>query len=104
MTQKITRSPLAIEDMLDIAQYYGEQNSPQTGEMFLDAVAKTERALLKMPKMGVRREYEVASLKAMRMMRVDDFKNYLVFYIPSATGIYTVRVLHGARDMQALFG
>jgi len=104
MTQRITRSPIAVSDMLDIAEYFAEQNTPQTGERFLDAVTATEKVLLDMPKMGVPRDYNSIRLKNMRMIPIHDFKNYLLFYIPSGTGIYTVRVLHGARDMKKLFG
>jgi len=101
---KITRSPIAVEDMLDIAQYFGEQNTVQTGERFLDAVEITEKKLLDMPKMGVQRDYDSMRLKDMRMIPINDFKNYLLFYIPTSAEIYTVRVLHSARDMQELFG
>jgi len=104
MMHRITRSPIAVSDMLDIAEYFAEQNTAQTGERFLDAVTATERALLDMPKMGVLRSYKSTRLKDMRMIPVNDFKNYLLFYIPSVKEIYTVRVLHGARDMQTLFG
>lgn len=104
MIQRITRSPIAVSDMLDIAEYFAEHNTPQTGERFLDAITATEKTLLDMPKMGVLRNYKSTRLKDMRMIPVNDFKNYLLFYIPSVKEIYTVRVLHGARDMQTLFG
>ncbi len=31
------------------------------------------------------------------------FRKYLVFYIPRSDGIEVVRVLHGARDLPAIF-
>jgi toxin ParE1/3/4 len=39
----------------------------------------------------------------MRWHSVRGFRKYLVFYIPRSDGIEVVRVLHGARDLEALF-
>ncbi|MBL4869770.1 MAG: type II toxin-antitoxin system RelE/ParE family toxin [Robiginitomaculum sp.] len=80
MIQRITRSPIAVSDMLDIAEYFAEHNTPQAGERFLDTITATEKALLDMPKMGVLRSYKSTRLKDMRMIPVNDFKNYLLFY------------------------
>jgi plasmid stabilization system protein ParE len=43
------------------------------------------------------------ALKGMRMMRVHGFEAYLIFYLPSDTGVDVVRVIHGARDLPTLF-
>jgi plasmid stabilization system protein ParE len=39
----------------------------------------------------------------MRMTLINGFRNYLIFHIPTDYGIHIVRVLHGARDLDALF-
>jgi len=40
---------------------------------------------------------------ALAGMRWHSVRKYLVFYIPRSDGIEVVRVLHGARDLEALF-
>lgn len=43
------------------------------------------------------------SLRGMRRSRVENFGDYLIFYRPVDRGIEVVRVIHGARDIEALF-
>ena len=43
-------------------------------------------------------------LDGMRSHGVRDFHKYIIFYILREDGIEIVRVLHGARDLPALFG
>ena len=38
------------------------------------------------------------------MWRVKGFEKYLVFYRPLKDGIVVLRVIHGARDIEDLFG
>jgi len=40
----------------------------------------------------------------LRAWPIDGFRNHLVFYRPTDEGVDIVRVLHGARDIEALFG
>ena len=32
------------------------------------------------------------------------FENFLIFYVPTKSGINIVRVLHGAQDLDRIFG
>jgi toxin ParE1/3/4 len=38
----------------------------------------------------------------LRIWRIDGFPNHLIFYRPIEGGIEIVRVLHGARDIDAV--
>ena len=37
------------------------------------------------------------------MWSIRGFQNYIVFYRPLEDGVDVVRVIHGARDIQAIF-
>lgn len=56
-----------------------------------------------MPELGSLREFTHPSLAQVRVWRVQDFRNHLVFYRPFQSGIEVVRVLHGARDIPVIF-
>ncbi|PHS35008.1 MAG: plasmid stabilization system protein [Robiginitomaculum sp.] len=102
MIPRITHSPLAETDLDEISDYFAGE-SFEVAIRFSDAVKSTEKTLLDMPKMGVPRKYRAPELKGLRMLLVNDFKSYLIFYKPTDYGIHIVRVLHGARDLKALF-
>jgi toxin ParE1/3/4 len=44
------------------------------------------------------------SIPALRVWPIDGFRNHLIFFHPTNDGVEIVRVLHGARDLEALFG
>ena len=57
-----------------------------------------------MPGMGRLREFDRPDLADIRSWPVGGFEDYLIFYRPVPTGIDVLRVVHGARDIAALFG
>jgi plasmid stabilization system protein ParE len=42
-------------------------------------------------------------LKTMRSWIVRSLRNYIIFYIPTPSGIRIIRILHGARDLDSIF-
>ena len=64
--------------------------------------AATFDKLARMPGMGERRESSNPRLAGLRVWRIDGFPNHLLFYRPVEGGIEIVRVLHGARDIDAV--
>jgi len=94
--------PQARKDIYDLALYIGK-DSPAAAERFLNAVAGTCAMLAALPKTGVVRSFKHPTLAKLRMMRVEGFPHYLVFYLPDRTGIVVVRVVHGTRDLPTLF-
>src|SRR5713226_8246174 len=58
--------------------------------------------LLAMSGMGSLYESDEPELAGVRFFPVTRFRNYLVFYRPTTTGIEVLRVLHGARDIESL--
>jgi toxin ParE1/3/4 len=100
---RLITSERAKRDIEDIARYIA-LDSPQSAEDFHRAFNNTCELLLHTPEMGSHRGFYNPSLDDLRMMRLHNFKNYLIFYRPPREGkIEIIRVIHGARDLPALF-
>ena len=80
------------------------RNNPQRAWRFVDAVEETATLLLEYPKMGSPRAFADVPIRDLRQFPVKDFKMYLIYYQPLASGdgIEVVRVLHHKRDAQTL--
>jgi plasmid stabilization system protein ParE len=54
--------------------------------------------------MGSHRGFYNPALDDLRMMRLQNFKNYLIFYRTSGGDkLEVIRIVHGARDLPTLF-
>ncbi len=96
-------SPEAREDLDQIHAFISEDNLA-AADRVLEAALATFADLAGMPGMGRRRTFKSSALSDLRSFRVSGFRNYLIFYRPRAGGVEIVRVLHAARDLDALFG
>ena len=92
----------ARRDLVETALYLEERN-PDAALRFLAAVEETLAAIAGMPGLGVARPFRHPRLSGLRMLPVHGFVNHLVFYRETDAGIELVRVLHGARDIEAVF-
>jgi toxin ParE1/3/4 len=70
---------------------------------FLDSVWRDFERLAEQPGMGAIREFNNARAAHIRSWPVRGFRNYLIFYRPIENGVKIIRVLHGARDIAAIF-
>jgi plasmid stabilization system protein ParE len=96
-------SERAKRDIEDIARYIALDSS-QSAEEFRKAVSNAFELLLHTPEMGSHRGFYNPALDDLRMMRLQNFKHYLVFYRPSGEEkLEVIRVVHGARDLPTLF-
>lgn len=68
---------------------------------FYDSVAATFGTLAETPHLGRARPCAEPALAGLRAWRVDGFPSLLVFYVPQETGVRIMRVMHGARDIDA---
>jgi toxin ParE1/3/4 len=101
---RFTISPAADQDLDDHAAYLAQEASLETALRFLDAAARTFHTIASMPGLGERRETADPRLDGLRVCRVEGFERHLVFYRPTDDGVQVVRVLHGARDIDQVFG
>ena len=93
---RVTRRPLAEADILEIWDYIAD-DSLAAADRWVDHLDEQFRLLAAQPMMGHARE-ELAS-----GVRSFPFGRYVVFDMPLHDGIDVVRVLHGARDIDAVF-
>ena len=99
--RRILLRPQAPRDIIATALHLAEE-SPDAARRFLEAVERTIAAVTAMPGIGAPRRYRDPRLEGLRMIAVTGFEKHLVFYRPDEAGIEIVRVLHAARDIQAI--
>ena len=92
----VHKLPQAEEDLLDIWVRIAS-DSPFQADRFLDLLDDKMRLLADTPGMGRPRAELSSGLHGLPV------GNYLIFYRQASKGIEVVRVLHGARDIEALF-
>ena len=103
MQREVTRYPRALRDLEGQIDYF-KRDSIEVADRFLDAIEETFRFLLANREVGQFCHFRSPHADGTRVWPVHGFRNHLVFYRPKAEGIDVVRVLHGARDIEALFG
>ncbi|MBX3636252.1 MAG: type II toxin-antitoxin system RelE/ParE family toxin [Rubrivivax sp.] len=94
---RVTRRPLAAADILDIWDHIAEDSLDQT-DRWVEELDGKFRLLATQPLMGRAREALAADLRSF------PFGRYVIFCMPVHDGIDVVRVLHSARDIDAVFG
>ena len=93
---RVRRRPLAKADVLQIWDHIAD-DSLTAADHWVDRLDEEFRLLATQPMMGRARD-ELAS-----GVRSFPFGRYVVFYVPLDDGIDVVRVLHGSRDIDAIF-
>jgi toxin ParE1/3/4 len=102
MSRRIVRRRAAIEDLADQTAWYIVHASQAVADRFVEAVERALQALLDTPGIGAPRPRANPALRDLRMHPVRGFESHLIFYRPLTDGIELIRVLHGARDIEAV--
>ena len=92
---KVFRRPQAEIDLIEIWIYIAEDNQA-AADALLDSINEKCLALAESSLMGRARDELLAGIRSFPV------GNYVIFYEPIEGGIDVLRVLHGARDIQAL--
>lgn len=92
----IIKRPRARSDLVEIWQYIAD-DSEARADAFVDMIDQKLIALAANPVMGRARDELADGLRSFAVGR------YVIFYRPLAEGVEIVRVLHGSRDIDALF-
>ena len=90
----IVLQPRAKADLSDIWQFIAEDSDDQA-DAFIDLVDQKFQLLAQQSGLGRRREELAEGLRSFPVGR------YVIFYLPIPGGVQIVRVLHGARDIEA---
>lgn len=99
----VSYRPQALLDLLESATYLSVEASEQISCAFQDAVQETADTLARMPAIGAQCAFLHPYLKEVRRIPVTGFENWLLFYRVDQNLIDVIRVLHGARDIAAIF-
>lgn len=91
----------ALSDLNEILLYIGGYDRARAVR-FAGAFRVTVENLVVMPFMGSPREVSGERLRGLRAWPVQDFKAYIIYYRPFASGdgVEIVRVLHHSRDFE----
>jgi toxin ParE1/3/4 len=103
MSRKIERA-IAEADLDTIAAYLRTKGGSRLSVRFLEAADAAIELLAELPSLGSPWQTGDPTLGQMRVLRIREFTNHLIFYQPIADGIEVTRVLHGAQDFEAIFG
>lgn len=96
--KSIRITPKADHDIDECCAWINRSN-PGAARRFLEAVEHTCNEIAQMPGIGSLRYAEVSLIRGIRMVAVEGFKQYLLFYLERENSIDIIRLLHGARDI-----
>jgi toxin ParE1/3/4 len=100
---QVHKSPQAHLDSIELADFIA-RHSFNAASRFLDQLEQTLKLLAQNPEYGQLCQFKASAAAGMRVWQVDGFPNHLVFYRAVHDGVHVVRVLHGARDLDSVFG
>ena len=93
---RVTRRPQAEADILEIWEYIAG-DSISAADQWVDELHEKMSLWASQPLMGRARDELVPGVRSLT------FGRYVVFFEPLPDGIDVVRVLHGSRDIDAIF-
>ena len=94
--QRLRITPRATLDLIEIWNYIAD-DSLENADRFIDELYETLGQLSRHPGMGCQREEVAPGLRSFPHYR------YVIFYKADSNSVKIVRVLHGARDVEAGF-
>jgi len=96
-------SELAINDILEQANWYESRSDEKLAKRWERAVTSTLSRIDRTPNSGSPCRFRAAELLATRRVPVSGFSKHLVFYKVERREVFVLRVIHGALDLESLF-
>jgi toxin ParE1/3/4 len=95
----------AALSIVEQADYYRSRSGAKLAARWEAAVDKATRSLLELPERGSPCRFRAPALADMRWIPVPGFRKHLIFYryLTREKTVLIVEVLHGARDLEAIF-
>jgi toxin ParE1/3/4 len=87
--------PRALDDLAEIWAYIAD-DSVVHADAFTALIDRKFKTLARRPNIGRARPELATDLRSLAV------GNYVIFYMPFSKGVEVVRVLHGARDLEAV--
>jgi toxin ParE1/3/4 len=103
MRSTIERSSKAQRDLEGIIDYF-RSSSVELAQRFVVATERSFRFLADNREIGQLCNFSDPQLANMRVWQVEGFRSHLIYFRATTNGVEIMRVLHGARDLEALFG
>lgn len=94
----------AAENDVAAQARYLQDHSAEVAIHFLDAFDAAISLLRRSPGIGGPCRFRNAHIEGIRVWPIAGFKNHLIFYRVLPDELEIVRVLHGARDLNSIFG
>jgi len=102
MSCETRKKPQAERDIEECFVYIGEDNL-DIAVHFLVAVEDSIEQIGRNPFIGSSRKFANSQIENLRMWKVKNFTDYQIFYTVEEETIEIIRVLHGTRDLPAIF-
>lgn len=94
---RILRRAEAVHDALDIWDYIDANSGEERANAQVYQIERTLQTLAEYPNMGRSRSELLPNLRSHPVGR------YVIYYFPLHDGIRVARILHGSRDIPAMF-
>jgi toxin ParE1/3/4 len=101
---RVQLSELAISDILELADWYESQSDVQLAQRWQEAVTSTLLRVSKLPNSGSPCRFRATELRGTRRLPIAGFPRHLMFYQFTKGEVFVLRIVHGARDLERLFG
>ena len=103
MSARYTVKPKADRDLDDYADYLAREANVDVALTFLSASHESFALLAENPNIGWSSRLKNPALKTLRVFRVSTFEKMLILYRPLSESVDILRVVHGSRNLRALF-
>ncbi len=91
-----------FEELLTISSYLFDIEE-SLAQRFLDSCDVTFKLAATNPLTGAPNKFDSPKLSLVRMFRVKNFDNYLLFYVPIKEGIKIIHIVHSSVDYNRIF-
>ena len=98
----VTYDEGVFEELVNLSAYLADDDD-EVAQAFLNSCDATFRFLAANRYVGSQREFKNKKLAGVRMWRVKSFVKYLIFYVPTESGIRILHVLHSSTDYNRAF-
>jgi toxin ParE1/3/4 len=100
---QLVLSDLAVTDILEQADWYRAKSGHRLTKRWDKAVTATVLRALTNPASGKVCSFKSPELRNVRSLPIGGFPKHLLFYQVRRSELLVLRVVHGARDLEALF-
>lgn len=99
---RLVVSDAAATDVVEQADWYSTQSGKDLAERWEAAVTSAIMRALHRPSTGTPCHFQAAELHDLRRTAISGFPRHLLFYRFDRRVVFILRVVHGARNLEAL--